>query len=239
MSSTESSSEDENTERFKEAVWILGPRPNGAKRGPDTHAQVSKRVDVSEHEHDGNELQTTPEFRRHVARKLAVMLDSFVTEVSSGTPEPEPCENAHHGDDAGFRLFSTSLPGRWWKEQTPPLPPKRPPAPSSSDSDSEMELRLREAAVCVSDLLSFSTEKAQETGETEEGTKDSAGPVMKKRKRKTGPTEERQEEESLSKADGAIVHKQSTSQEQGSEEHVLKRRKKKSKIKRLDVGGQN
>ena len=33
------------------------------------------RHKVDEHEQDGNELQTTPEFRAHVAKKLGALLD--------------------------------------------------------------------------------------------------------------------------------------------------------------------
>lgn len=82
----------------------------------------------------------------------------------------------------GFRLFSTSVPGK--KAEDPPAPVRRRPAPSSrffisinvfflvllihfyfppydilplsarfSDSDDEMEMRLKEAAVSVKDLL--------------------------------------------------------------------------------------
>ncbi|MGH0186292.1 UNVERIFIED_CONTAM: hypothetical protein FKN15_020782 [Acipenser sinensis] len=41
-----------------------------------TSARPSRRPRVDEHEHDANELQTTPEFRAHVAKKLGAMLDS-------------------------------------------------------------------------------------------------------------------------------------------------------------------
>lgn len=82
----------------------------------------------------------------------------------------------------GFRLFSTSVPGK--KAEDPPAPVRRRPAPSSrsfiflvnvffpkilivlsslydiillsaplSDSDDEMEMRLKEAAVSLKDLL--------------------------------------------------------------------------------------
>lgn len=36
---------------------------------------VCCRQKVDEHEQDGNELQTTPEFRAHVAKKLGALLD--------------------------------------------------------------------------------------------------------------------------------------------------------------------
>ena len=37
--------------------------------------RVCCRHKVDEHEQDGNELQTTPEFRAHVAKKLGALLD--------------------------------------------------------------------------------------------------------------------------------------------------------------------
>lgn len=36
---------------------------------------VCCRHRVDDHEQDGNELQTTPEFRAHVAKKLGALLD--------------------------------------------------------------------------------------------------------------------------------------------------------------------
>jgi hypothetical protein len=36
---------------------------------------VCCRLKVDEHDQDGNELQTTPEFRAHVAKKLRALLD--------------------------------------------------------------------------------------------------------------------------------------------------------------------
>ncbi|CAB1319656.1 unnamed protein product [Coregonus sp. 'balchen'] len=59
----------------------------------------------------------------------------------------------HNANTAGFRLFTTSVPGEFTIDP-PPSPVRRWPIPSSSDSDSEMEMRLREAAVSVTDLLS-------------------------------------------------------------------------------------
>lgn len=35
------------------------------------------RREVNNHDDDGNELQTTPEFRAHVAKKLGAMLDRY------------------------------------------------------------------------------------------------------------------------------------------------------------------
>lgn len=36
---------------------------------------VCCRREVNQHEEDGNDLQTTPEFRAHVAKKLGALLD--------------------------------------------------------------------------------------------------------------------------------------------------------------------
>ncbi|KAG7331945.1 hypothetical protein KOW79_003779 [Hemibagrus wyckioides] len=220
-----SSSEDEHTDRIKEAVWSFGPEIHRIHEdgGTDTH---SKRVKVCEHEHGGNELKTTPEFRSHVAKKLGAMLDSVICEVFRESPDCKSalCENTQDDDDEdeddGFRLFSTSLPGNWREEPKHTLPPKRRPAPSSSDSDSEMESRLREAAVSVSDLFSSSsTERRQQNERTDAGARDEESTEPKK-KRKT----EREEEESVALGDGAFSQEQSRG-------NTLKKKRKKKKVK--------
>ncbi|XP_075881700.1 protein CUSTOS isoform X1 [Nelusetta ayraudi] len=78
---------------------------------------------------------------------------------------------------AGFRLFSTSVPGQRGEE--PPAAARRRPAPSSSDSDSEMEQRLREAAVSVADLLPAAQEVTEGRTDTVEEKEE-----KKKKKRK-------------------------------------------------------
>ncbi|KAL6456230.1 hypothetical protein MHYP_G00347730 [Metynnis hypsauchen] len=167
-------------------------------------------------------------------RSWGAMLDSCISEVSSETPQPrhEACENGDRDDDddEGFRLFSTSLPGNWRKEPTPPPAPKRPPAPSSSDTDSEMESRFREAAVSISDLIPPSTEKSKEkeginSGEKDERSKEGAELKKKKKKKKAAA----EGEETCSKGREAVSH------EQSAEEHVMKKKKKKKRI-RLDEG---
>ncbi|KAG5840694.1 hypothetical protein ANANG_G00191420 [Anguilla anguilla] len=159
-----SSSEDEDQEKFKEAAWSFGPAATNATRqnnsGVDVNDKPSRRVSVSQHDHDGNELETTPEFRAHVAKKLVAMLDSCISEstspetVDTSTVLPAQGKDDEEEDvmEEGFRLFSTSVPGLSAKQPSPPPPPRR-PIPSSSDSDSEMEMRLREAAISVTDLL--------------------------------------------------------------------------------------
>ncbi|KAG1930979.1 protein CUSTOS [Pimephales promelas] len=185
--SESSSSEDENSARLKEAVWSFGPQDT--KINEKDGENKSRRVDVSKHEHDGNELGTTPEFQSHVAKKLGAMLDGCISEVFAKTVDSEP--QSKNRDEEGFRLFSTSTSGKWM-EQSPPPPPKRRPIPSSSDSDSEMEMRLREAAVSVSDILGplaqTLTEKTEgkSTTNVQSGEDDTvAKKTKKKKKRKT------------------------------------------------------
>ncbi|XP_026996133.2 protein CUSTOS [Tachysurus fulvidraco] len=219
-----SSSEDENTDRIKEAVWSFGSETDikAGDGGKHTH---SKRLKVSEHEQDGNQLQTTPEFRSHVAKKLGAVLDSMICEVFRENPDCKPalCEHTHDETDDGFRLFSTSLPGNWREESKQAPPPKRRPAPSSSDSDSEMESRLREAAVSVSDLLpSSSTVRRQEDERTDAGVRDeeSAEPKKKKKKNKRKVDPEMEEDDSVALGDGAV-----------SQEESREKKKKKKKVK--------
>ncbi|XP_029573188.1 protein CUSTOS isoform X1 [Salmo trutta] len=150
----DASSEDEDLEHFKEAAWSFGTYGTNGTHNANpadgvSNVKQSRRVAVSKHEHDGNELQTTPEFRAHVAKKLGAMLDSCISVISAETSRP--CTESTKCED-GFRLFTTSVPGEFTIE--PPPPVRRRPIPSSSDSDSEMEMRLREAAVSVTDLLS-------------------------------------------------------------------------------------
>ncbi|KAJ8414774.1 hypothetical protein AAFF_G00022970 [Aldrovandia affinis] len=163
-----SSSEEEDHEKFKEATWSFGhASTNGTHQNDSADGRgsdkPSRRVRVSQHDHDGNELQTTPEFRAHVAKKLGALLDNCISE----SPSPEntdTCnvlpvsrrdeEEEEEEEEEGFRLFSTSIPGPSVKQPSPPAPRRR--IPSSSDSDSEMEMRFREAAVSVTDLLPLS-----------------------------------------------------------------------------------
>uniref|UniRef100_A0A8D2KYA4 Protein CUSTOS n=1 Tax=Varanus komodoensis TaxID=61221 RepID=A0A8D2KYA4_VARKO len=90
---------------------------------------------------DGNELQTTPSFRAHVAKKLAAILDSSrpPSFVSNGL---------------GFRLFSSSVPGDCGTPEALPPGRRRLQRSSSSELDSDQEWqRCREAAVMAADIL--------------------------------------------------------------------------------------
>uniref|UniRef100_A0A8C9IXK3 Protein CUSTOS n=1 Tax=Piliocolobus tephrosceles TaxID=591936 RepID=A0A8C9IXK3_9PRIM len=132
------------------------------------------RHKVDEHEQDGNELQTTPEFRAHVAKKLGALLDSFIT-ISEAAKEPTKAKvQKVASEDDGFRLFFTSVPGGCEKDESPQPRRKRQPSSSSEDSDEEWR-RCREAAVSASDILQESAIHSPGTLEKE---------VKKKRKLK-------------------------------------------------------
>ncbi|KAA0713827.1 hypothetical protein E1301_Tti015576 [Triplophysa tibetana] len=238
---SESSSEEENADRFKEAAWSFGSQ--GVKiceEEKDSSGRQSHRTEVSKHEHDGNELGTTPEFRSHVAKKLGAILDGCISEVFSDTVASQPCHSKRKDEeeDEGFRLFFTSAPGKWMERELSPPQKKRRPVPSSSDSDSEMEMRFREAAVSVSDLLALSAPPLAETksGETEDGGENhTADTVPKKRKRKRNLATAANEK--------VVVQCEKQSNGDPDEQHTVtetltkKKKKKKKKRKKLEDGG--
>ncbi|XP_065760341.1 protein CUSTOS isoform X2 [Muntiacus reevesi] len=180
LESSSSSSDEEELERCREAAmpaWGLEQRPRGSEK-PSIGAtnaklpanQPSLRHKVDEHEQDGNELQTTPEFRAHIAKKLGALLDSSIT-ISEIMKEPRKAKVQRGApEDDGFRLFFTSIPGGPEKEAAPQPRRKRLPSSSSDDGDEELQ-RCREAAVSVSDIL-------------QESAIHGPVPVEKKKKRK-------------------------------------------------------
>ncbi|KAM8814610.1 protein CUSTOS isoform 2-T2 [Rhynchonycteris naso] len=161
-SSSNSSSDAEELARCREAAmpaWGLEQHPKGSEKKrvdaannqlPTT--QPSLRHKVDEHEQDGNELQTTPEFRAHVAKKLGALLDSSIT-ISEVVNEPAKAEvqNVTPEDD-GFRLFFTSIPEGPEREASPQPCRKQLPSSSSEDSGEEWQ-RCQEAAVSATDIL--------------------------------------------------------------------------------------
>ncbi|XP_038647468.1 protein CUSTOS [Scyliorhinus canicula] len=194
LSCVTSDSDSDNVEelsRLKEASWdISNFSSHKARAGTsedEKHISVltrpSLRQKVDEHQNDGNELQTTPEFRCHVAKRLGELLDSIIT-VDNSEPFPQ-----HQGEDdgEGFRLFSTSVPEDHGNIESS-SPVKWKPPPSSSDSDSEWE-RLKEAAVSSSDILQQSSllSTQSETNQTKDLTEaedEGKGKKKKKKKRK-------------------------------------------------------
>ncbi|XP_032287340.1 protein CUSTOS isoform X2 [Halichoerus grypus] len=157
-----SSSEAEELARCREAAmpaWGLAQRQGGPEKpradvrnNQRPATQPSLRHKVDEHEQDGNELQTTPEFRAHVAKKLGALLDSSIT-ISEVVKEPAKAEvQKVPAEDDGFRLFFTSVPGGSEQKAAPQPGRKRLPSGSSEDSEEEWQ-RCREAAVSASDIL--------------------------------------------------------------------------------------
>ncbi|XP_006865562.1 PREDICTED: uncharacterized protein C12orf43 homolog [Chrysochloris asiatica] len=165
--SDSSSSDAEELARCREAAkpaWGLEQRPMGPENPradrrlyaasnqlPATKPSLRHKVD--EHEQDANELQTTPEFRAHVAKKLGALLDSSITilEVEK-EPRKAKVQKAASEDD-GFRLFFTSIPGSPEKQAPSQPRRKRPPSSSSSEDSDEEWQRCQEAAVSASDIL--------------------------------------------------------------------------------------
>ncbi|KAL0979511.1 hypothetical protein UPYG_G00186010 [Umbra pygmaea] len=142
----DSSSEDEDLQKFKEAAWSFDTCGNNGTHSTyteDAENKPSRRLAVSKHEHDGNELQTTPEFRTHVANKLGAILDSCISVISAETSKPAPC--TAKCEDEGFKLFTTSVPGDFTIEP-PPAPLRRRPILVSSDSDTDRNLRSEKSA---------------------------------------------------------------------------------------------
>ncbi|XP_040853719.1 protein CUSTOS isoform X1 [Ochotona curzoniae] len=223
MSDSDSSSSDaEELARCREAArpaWGLeqrlpgaGTTGGGAAKSQPPASQPSLRHRVDEHEQDGNELQTTPEFRAHVAKKLGALLDSSIS-IAEVVREPRKTTVQREApEDDGFRLFFTSIPGDSGKAAELQPRRKRQPPSSSEDSDEEWQ-RCQEAAVSASDILQESAihSPVQQEEETRKKKK------KKKLKRKaqkvadvdsavttatTGATVQKQEE-GLGKANGA------------------------------------
>ncbi|XP_029916425.1 protein CUSTOS [Myripristis murdjan] len=230
-----SSSEDEDLEKFKEAVW-----DNQAAKTTDaeSNGKHSGRVVVSEHEHDGNELQVTQGFRTHVAKKLGQFLDSYISETQAATPSSVESPRCDESDE-GFRLFSTSIPGQIPAQPTAPV--RRRPVPSSSDSDSEMETRLREAAVSVADLLPSSSLPSTLSSPTMEPPCTDKVKKKKKKKKKQAeeteqnPVHKKEKKRKVNQEEGEeVVRKLNSagSEHENSEEGSIQPKVKKKKKKK-------
>ncbi|NXN36030.1 CSTOS protein, partial [Rhinoptilus africanus] len=155
---TDSDSGGEAAARFREAAWDCAAQAAAAAAAAVRADEVIiililNRREVNGHDEDGNELQTTPEFRAHVAKKLGAMLDSFITVLKdSSGPSQSSVQRSDSGDD-GFRLFSSSVPGDCGKLEPCPAARRRQPS-SSSDTDSDQEWqRYQEVAVSAADIL--------------------------------------------------------------------------------------
>ncbi|NWZ50323.1 CSTOS protein, partial [Haliaeetus albicilla] len=161
---TDSDSSGGAAARFREAAWDCVAQAAVAVEPRREHWMLLdwkkiiiilllNRREVNGHDEDGNELQTTPEFRAHVAKKLGAMLDGFITVLKdSSGPSQTSVQQSDSADD-GFRLFSSSVPGDCGKLEPCPAVRRRQPS-SSSDVDSDQEWqRYQEAAVSATDIL--------------------------------------------------------------------------------------
>ncbi|XP_070256300.1 protein CUSTOS isoform X4 [Myotis yumanensis] len=241
MSDEESSSGGSDAEelaRCREAAvpaWGVGQRPRGPekKRADAANNQLpttqpSLRHKVDEHEQDGNELQTTPEFRAYVAKKLGDLLDSSIT-ISEAVKEPTKAEvQKATPEDDGFRLFFTSVPEGPEETAAPQLRRKRLPSRSSEDSDEEWQ-RCQEAAVSASAILQESAIHGPVEVEKE----------AKKKKRKLKKKAKKEASTDLTTA--TTITSKATAGKQGKESAKLngdlvslgtKKKKRKKKAKR-------
>ncbi|NXX81226.1 CSTOS protein, partial [Urocolius indicus] len=159
-SDTDSGSESggEAAARFREAAWDgaaqAAARFREAAWDGAAQAAAAGRAEPrgGEGPGDGNELQTTPEFRAHVAKKLGALLDGFVTVLKdSSGPSQTSVQQSDSADD-GFRLFSSSVPGDCGRSEPRPAAKRQPASSSDTDSDQEWQ-RYREAAVSATDIM--------------------------------------------------------------------------------------
>ncbi|XP_061458431.1 protein CUSTOS [Rhineura floridana] len=172
-SSSSSEEEEEGLKRLREAAWdpvlqraatagaaLLAPTGGNFKKSKLPSVEPSIREKAIDHRQDGNELQTTPEFRAHVAKKLGAILDSSITVLKN---PPRPAQNdvkSLETEDDGFRLFSSSVPGDCGKPEPLPSGKRRRQCCSSSssselDSDQEWQ-RCQDAAVTAEEILKLS-----------------------------------------------------------------------------------
>ncbi|XP_059532191.1 protein CUSTOS isoform X2 [Myotis daubentonii] len=235
--SSSGGSDAEELARCREAAvpaWGVGQRPRGPekKRADAANNQLpatqpSLRHKVDEHEQDGNELQTTPEFRAYVAKKLGDLLDSSIT-ISEAVKGPTKAEvQKATPEDDGFRLFFTSVPEGPEETAAPQPRRKRLPSRSSEDSDEEWQ-RCQEAAVSASAILQESAIHGPVKVEKE----------AKKKKRKL---KKKAKEASADLTTATTITSKATAGKQGQESAKLngdlvslgtKKKKRKKKAKR-------
>ncbi|XP_053326068.1 protein CUSTOS [Spea bombifrons] len=218
---SDSDSSDEDLERFREAAWEPpGVKSFQHKQDAVAPAIPSLRVQVDCHDHDGNELQTTPEFRSHVAKKLTAILDSSIKEIPATSMLQNKSATVTDEDD-GFRLFCTSVPGDMGAV-TPATNSRRKMVSSSSEDSEEEERRCREAAVSGSDILRNSA--LQQVHLRTSDSTDSSQPCAKKHKKKKKQKKDDHEEGEEDRL-GTTLQVEPESNGQG----MKKKKKKKTK----------
>ncbi|XP_054852298.1 protein CUSTOS [Eublepharis macularius] len=200
-SDSESGGEEER-ERLREAVWDVAPQRAAAdlessdgnflkSKLPSTVSSI--RYKASDRGSDQNELQTTPEFRAHVAKKLGSILDSYITISEHVSGCAQTCRKASETDDDSFRLFSSSVPGDSEKPEPSPSRRRQLQHSSSSETDEDQEWqRCQEAAVSAADILKQSSLQAtlQVPSNGQRCQTAESSQKKKKRKKKTKVKEE-------------------------------------------------
>ncbi|PKK22699.1 hypothetical protein A306_00008649 [Columba livia] len=147
-------------------------------------ARPSLRCEVNGHGEDGNELQTTPEFRAHVAKKLGAMLDGFITVLKDPSGPSQASVRQSDSADDGFRLFSSSVLGDCGESDPCPAVRRRWPS-SSSDTDSDQEWqKYQEAAVSATDILKQSAFPALSQDSSEDQSRGCVEHSQRKKKKK-------------------------------------------------------
>ncbi|NWY76208.1 CSTOS protein, partial [Erithacus rubecula] len=197
---SESDSSGEAAARFREAAWDCTAQAAAAARAEPRGGEgrwagwallpaiilvlVSNGREAPGHQEGDNELQTTPEFRAHVAKKLGAMLDSFITVLKDSSGPSQTSVAQSDSEDDGFRLFSSSVPGDCGKPEPCPAARRRRPV-SSSDTDSDQEWqRYQEAAVSAADILKQSAFPALSQGSSQDQSQGYVEPNQKKKKKK-------------------------------------------------------
>ncbi|NXD90573.1 CSTOS protein, partial [Chaetorhynchus papuensis] len=193
---SDSDSGGEAAARFREAAWDCAAQaaaaawaePRGEGRMLFALKEIilvliSNRREVISREEGDNELQTTPEFRAHVAKKLGTMLDSFIIVLKDSSGPSQTSVAQSDSEDDGFRLFSSSVPGDGGKPE-PCLAARRRQPVSSSDTDSDQEWqRYQEAAVSAADILKQSAFPALSHGSNQDQSQGYVEHSQKKKKK--------------------------------------------------------
>ncbi|CAI9588879.1 unnamed protein product [Staurois parvus] len=237
---SDSSCSDEERLRLKEAAWVPPGVKNCIQRQQDSvaHVMPSLRVRPDNHEHDGNELQTTPEFRTHVAKKLAAILDSCIKEVP-GSGNLQEHKEETEPEDEGFRLLSTSIPGDPGTVAASALPKRRAAYSTSEDSEEENERRCREAAVSGLDILKHSALCPVAVQSSDTPSNDQLTKKNKKKKKKdkgmnkgTDNDHRGSRQEHESRKDSKLVNESQSNPKDLRQEHETNGFKMKKKKKR-------
>ncbi|POI25267.1 hypothetical protein CIB84_010983 [Bambusicola thoracicus] len=208
-SSSDSESSGEAAARFREAAWdcakqaAVRAEPRGVRvldaialEGDDRYF-ISNRREVNDHDEDGNELQTTPEFRAHVAKKLGAMLDGFITVLKDSSGHSPACvQQFDCGDDGDCGQ----------SEQSPAPRRRRPPSSSDSDSDQEWQ-KYQEAAVSAADILKQSAFPALSQDSSQNTCQGYVEHRQKKKKKKKIKGENKTEEKIIDPAERDQVSK--------------------------------